>query len=477
MKKRLLAVFACLCMLLTLLPAAVFAEEKEIAPGETIEYVFDPNNRGYFFEDAWFSLKSGVHVDSLSVDGVPLENGVDYEADSYGVLSLTNAYLSKIPLGDSVEVKVPDCYTVTIKSDPAEMVTAYCEELDAQGDTIYVPTDAGTITLEPVPLQDWYGFVAWRQDGQPDSSEPKLQLTVDQDMTVTAVGRMLNLGLDANPENLDFGSAAVGYTQPQGRMLTITNNGEMPLELTGEELQYYEVVPVEGELTVSVGGSVIIMVRPKQGLPVGEYSETLQIEGRIPPEGPRALSDEVEPLRNDEPEPIALNLPLSFTVYQPCTVTFDANGHGTAPAALEGVVPGTVVQEPAALTAEGWTFLGWYREPTGENHWNFAVDLVEGDMTLYAVWMAQPVVTPEPTPEPTQQPTPAPTEAPADEQPAAEQPAAEQPATVTPVPTAAAQPAASQAPQTGDSTLLVWLGLLGAAGCGLAALERLRKRG
>ena len=33
MKKRLLAAFACLCMLLTLLPAAVFAGEGEGDPG------------------------------------------------------------------------------------------------------------------------------------------------------------------------------------------------------------------------------------------------------------------------------------------------------------------------------------------------------------------------------------------------------------------------------------------------------------
>lgn len=80
--------------------------------------------------------------------------------------------------------------------------------------------------------------------------------------------------------------------------------------------------------------------------------------------------------------PAIVNVDLHFTVYEPCTVTLDANGHGTAPAALENV------------------------------------------------------------PSATGQPT-----------------------------------ATAQAPQTGDSSMRVWLGLAGVAACGLLALERLRRKG
>lgn len=84
------------------------------------------------------------------------------------------------------------------------------------------------------------------------------------------------------------------------------------------------------------------------------------------------------------PEDLTVPVTLSFTVYEPCTVTFDANGHGTAPAALENVQSGTAIAAPTAPEAEGWTFLGWYREASCENAWNFDTDLVEGSMTLYA---------------------------------------------------------------------------------------------
>ena len=42
------------------------------------------------------------------------------------------------------------------------------------------------------------------------------------------------------------------------------------------------------------------------------------------------------------------------------------------------------IAAPNAPEAEGWTFLGWYREASCENAWNFDTDLVEGSMTLYA---------------------------------------------------------------------------------------------
>lgn len=50
--------------------------------------------------------------------------------------------------------------------------------------------------------------------------------------------------------------------------------------------------------------------------------------------------------------PAIVNVDLHFTVYEPCTVTFDANGHGTAPAALEDVPSAaaqpTATAQPAA---------------------------------------------------------------------------------------------------------------------------------
>ena len=72
-------------------------------------------------------------------------------------------------------------------------------------------------------------------------------------------------------------------------------------------------------------------------------------------------------------------------------VTFDVNGHGTAPAA-QTVAYGTKATEPATPTEAGWTFGGWYKESSCVNRWEFGADNVTGTTTLYAKW-AQNVYT------------------------------------------------------------------------------------
>ena len=69
------------------------------------------------------------------------------------------------------------------------------------------------------------------------------------------------------------------------------------------------------------------------------------------------------------------------------TVTFNANGHGTAPSAQSGIAAGGKVTEPnPAPTAAGWTFGGWYEEQSCTSKWDFATDTVTADITLYAKW-------------------------------------------------------------------------------------------
>ena len=67
------------------------------------------------------------------------------------------------------------------------------------------------------------------------------------------------------------------------------------------------------------------------------------------------------------------------------TVTFDANGHGTAPSSQE-VVENQHVTEPDAPVAAEWIFGGWYKEAECTNAWNFASDVVTANRTLYAKW-------------------------------------------------------------------------------------------
>ena len=68
------------------------------------------------------------------------------------------------------------------------------------------------------------------------------------------------------------------------------------------------------------------------------------------------------------------------------TVTFNANGHGTAPAS-QTVLSGNKASEPAAPTASGWTFGGWYKDSACTETLKYDFNTpVTANLTLYAKW-------------------------------------------------------------------------------------------
>ena len=66
-------------------------------------------------------------------------------------------------------------------------------------------------------------------------------------------------------------------------------------------------------------------------------------------------------------------------------VTFNANGHGTAPQS-QYVMQDKYAADPGALSVEGYTFLGWYTDKAGTSRFNFATTKITGPITLYAKW-------------------------------------------------------------------------------------------
>lgn len=75
--------------------------------------------------------------------------------------------------------------------------------------------------------------------------------------------------------------------------------------------------------------------------------------------------------------------------YVSCMVTFDVQGHGTAPAAQVDVKAGGTAEKPAAPAADGYRFDGWYRDAACTKAWDFDADIVQEDLTLYAKWLEE----------------------------------------------------------------------------------------
>ncbi|TPW98432.1 InlB B-repeat-containing protein [Schumannella luteola] len=69
----------------------------------------------------------------------------------------------------------------------------------------------------------------------------------------------------------------------------------------------------------------------------------------------------------------------------PITVSFDAQGHGTAPAS-QTLVAGTAPTAPAAPTADGYDFGGWYLDAALTTPADFSV-AVSASTTFYAKWV------------------------------------------------------------------------------------------
>ena len=86
--------------------------------------------------------------------------------------------------------------------------------------------------------------------------------------------------------------------------------------------------------------------------------------------------------------------PATMKIHWRCSVTFDANGHGTAPATQTNLWSNEdKAANPGVLSAEGYVFTGWYTDAACTTPWNFGTDIVQDDMTLHAGWAEPCAVT------------------------------------------------------------------------------------
>lgn len=75
---------------------------------------------------------------------------------------------------------------------------------------------------------------------------------------------------------------------------------------------------------------------------------------------------------------------VSLSDYDNVTVKFNANGHGTAPAWVNTTIGQTITQ-PTALTADGYTFLGWYKDAAFTEAFDFNTVLSRTGLTFSGV--------------------------------------------------------------------------------------------
>ena len=95
---------------------------------------------------------------------------------------------------------------------------------------------------------------------------------------------------------------------------------------------------------------------------------------------------------NVKPSLSTLSVKLNVEYKKMVTITFDANGHGTAPEAIT-VNKGETATAPTAPTDANYDFGGWYTEAECTNAFNFS-QAVNDNITLYAKWTKKTPPTP-----------------------------------------------------------------------------------
>lgn len=96
--------------------------------------------------------------------------------------------------------------------------------------------------------------------------------------------------LEVNTGSLNFSDIEENYTQANETLsVTVTNTGDGTVTLKIPKSDYFEVMNEDGSEAVSgikiaKGDSLMFMVRPKTGLPKGDYSDTLIFESEEDPE-------------------------------------------------------------------------------------------------------------------------------------------------------------------------------------------------
>ena len=102
-------------------------------------------------------------------------------------------------------------------------------------------------------------------------------------------------------------------------------------------------------------------------------------------------TDDVDPLfekkEDSQPSDEGPSGPATPTEY---SVIFNTQGIGTAPSP-QTLPSGALVTEPAAPTADGYTFGGWFKDQECTIPWDFSTDTVTATITLYAKWTAATV--------------------------------------------------------------------------------------
>ena len=266
--------------------------------------------------------------------------------------------------------------SVATSGDGNQAATAvWAEQTDAQTNTVTVnPGASVTLTITPVTGLDANANPYQQTFTVNNVNDPATMMEI---ATITATVTVQGISHDLTPnpnETLDFATAKNGYSAVDAKPITYTNNGNVPetVIMPVSQSGNYEIT-TEDSLTLAPNGEgrITFSVRPKAGLAVGSYTETIKVATKSGFEATTPISVAFQVIKDTA---------TLTKIQQPSAVSGLPNGTKKSASSLK--LPSAVVIETTAgnmKAAVSWNVKGASYRQSATDEQNFSVS---GTLTL-----------------------------------------------------------------------------------------------
>lgn len=266
--------------------------------------------------------------------------------------------------------------SVTASGDANQAATAvWAGQTDAQTNTVTVnPGASVTLTITPVTGLDANANPYQQTFTVNNVNDPAAMMEI---ATITATVTVQGISHDLTPnpnETLDFATAKNGYSAVDAKTITYTNNGNIPetVIMPVSQSGNYEIT-TEDSLTLAPNGEgrITFSVRPKAGLAVGSYTETIKVATESGFEATTPISAAFQVIKDTA---------TLTKIQQPSAVSGLPNGTKKSASSLN--LPSAVVIETTAgnmKAAVSWNVKGSSYRQSATDEQNFTVS---GTITL-----------------------------------------------------------------------------------------------
>ena len=266
--------------------------------------------------------------------------------------------------------------SVTASGDGNQAATAvWAEQTDAQTNTVTVnPGASATLTITPVTGLDANANPYQQTFTVNNVNNPAAMMEI---ATITATVTVQGISHDLTPnpnETLDFATAKNGYSAVDAKTITYTNNGNIPetVIMPVSQSGNYEITTEDSlKLAPNGEGRITFSVRPKAGLAVGSYTETIKVATESGFEATTPISVAFQVIKDTA---------TLTKIQQPSAVSGLPNGTKKSASSLK--LPSAVVIETTAgnmKAAVSWNVKGASYRQSATDEQNFSVS---GTLTL-----------------------------------------------------------------------------------------------